>query len=85
MQRAGWRLAYVPSALASVEVPERWRDFWRQRGLEFGASAVAEMLHATQARNWPARVAFSASVEGRSRRTHRLVDWRIGFTFGCDL
>ena len=31
--------------------------------MEFGASAVAEMLHATQARNWPARVDLSASVE----------------------
>ena len=31
MQRAGWRLRYVPAALASVEVPVRWRDLWQQR------------------------------------------------------
>ncbi len=31
MQRAGWRLAYVPSALASVEVPARWSSLRRRR------------------------------------------------------
>ncbi|MCE9612098.1 MAG: glycosyltransferase [Chthoniobacter sp.] len=31
MQRAGWRLDYVPEASASVEVPARWRDLWQQR------------------------------------------------------
>ena len=56
-------IAFTAAAAPAWAGEDGWRERWSERGLEFGASAVAEMLHATQARNWPARVDLSASVE----------------------
>jgi hypothetical protein len=58
----------VVAALLAARVPafaglETWRDRWSERGVEIGASGVAELLHATAPRNWPARLDFSASLE----------------------
>ncbi len=60
----GALIAALPCVgLHALAGDDSWCARMSERGVELGAGAVAEFLRATEARNWPARLDLSASIE----------------------